>query len=179
MKKIALAILGILLFSSCFAPIQITEENREIHNFQVNNGVISWSYIYDAASDIEDVKSWFEENFIISQNKGDKIIGKTEENTIPYKRVGYSSGNVLLLFQHPCEVYFTALFKDNRYKVIVERISWNATLNGTRVTSSLQEVAFKDGGYNPAFVNYAGEQLDKCLYHIFDARITNEEDIDW
>ncbi len=188
MKRILISIsIAVLLLSSCGFSTEITSENRTLNNFTVSNGNVTWSYIYQYESSYnERVKNWVLDNFNIKRNDGDHLVCSTNKMTLPYEEAGYSYMNILLLFRHPCTIYFTADFKDGKFRVIVDNIIWEPQVGVTtysgRVglsqgagTMDLHDVAFKGSGYNNAFVNYSSAQLNDILTYYFRPKLSKQK----
>lgn len=186
MKKVLLFLSMALLAVSCGTAIQITDANREINNFVYNNGSVTWSKVYEFnAADMNAVKDWFQSSFKITKETEKSIIGETNSNSLPIQEVGYSRMSVIMLLTHPCVVYFTTDFKEDRYRVNVNRIIWTPQVGITTYgvtqgvgTMDLNEIAIQNGGYKSAFYNTTSVQLDKMLTYMFTPRLNQTSNDD-
>ena len=177
MKKLLIYATLVLMTSACGIPIIVDDTNRTINNFRYDNGKVTWSYVYHMEElDSSNVHQWFLDNFDIRNDEGNKVIGQSFTGELPIREAGLQRGNTVMMFLQPCIVYFTAEFKDNRYRVIVNEIIWNvqAAVSSNNVTfgagsSSLSEVATKGQGYNSTFYNYNSDTLNKLLFTLFNA----------
>lgn len=181
MKKILSLFSIIFIASACSTTIPITTENRQVNNFLYDNGSVTWSNVYEfAKEDYDAVRQWFSTSFQITKENEKSIIGETNQNSLPIQECGLDRMAVAMLFSHPCVVYFNTDFKENRYRVIVNRIIWYPQVGITThgVTQgvgamSLSEVAVKNGGYNSAFYNTASAQLNTILRYLFTPKLNS------
>lgn len=186
MKKVIFFIFAAIFAVSCGTAIQITDSNKEVNNFVYNSGSVSWSKVYEFnASDADAVKDWFHQNFKITKDGDKSIIGESNQNALPIEEAGYSRMSVIMLLTHPCVVYFTTDFKEDRFRVIVNRIIWSPQVGITTygVTQgvgnmNLNEIALKNGGYSSVFYNTTSVQLDKMLNYMFTPRLNQASNDD-
>jgi hypothetical protein len=177
MKKIVLITLSFVVYS-CGTTIDFSKVNEPVNNFRTIGGNVLWENIYDySPSDSLNVISWFKNKFEISFKNESSIFGQSRKETLPYKKAGYSAMNVIIFLQHPCEVFFTVDFKDNRYRVIVNKILWYPAINAnygavstnSNLIMSLDEVAHNSNGYNSTFINRSSKQINDMLSVMFEA----------
>ncbi len=184
MKKILLFIGIIITAVSCGAPTQVQTNGtaNEVNNFKLGDGSVTWSKVYQfTASEFDAVKSWFDSNFKITKDTEKTIIGETNSDSLPIEEVGYKRMGVVMLLTHPCVVYFTTDFKEDRYRVTVNRIIWTPQLVTARNgigTMSLNEIAVQKNGFKPIFYNTTSVQLDKMLDYMFTARLNQSSSND-
>lgn len=179
MKHLPLLLSIVVLFASCGTALQITDANREFNNFTCESNSVYWSYVYPMASaDSAAVRDWFNASFSITKDSPKSIIGESNKNSLPYSESGLDRMSMIMLFQHPCVVYFKADFKENRYRVIVDRIIWYPQVGVTTYgvtqgvgTMDLNEIALKKGGLSSVFYNTSSEQLNTMLTYMFTARL--------
>ena len=188
MKKPLLLFSIIFLASSCAMTIPVTSENRQVNNFLFDNGTVTWSNVYEFSRDDYDaVRQWFSTNFHITKENEKSIIGETDKNSLPVQESGLDRMSVVMLLSHPCVVYFNTDFKEDRYRVIVNRIIWypqvRITTHGVSQgigAMDLNELAVKDGGYSSAFYNTSSAQLNTILKYLFTPKLSNgRSDDNW
>ena len=187
MKRTILTIVAIvaaiLIVTGCATSIPITDANREVNNFRFNNGAISWQKVFQFnGQDYVAVRDWFNKSFIVTRENESSIIGETSENTLPIQEAGFDRLAVTMLMTYPCVVYFSTDFKDDRYRVTVNRIIWHPNIGITTygVTNTigamdLNELALKGNAYNSVFYNTSSVQLDAMLSHLFTAKLNNTD----
>ena len=184
MKKL-ITLIGIaFLVMSCATTVQVTEDNRSVNNFELNNGTVTWSQVFPM-NDAEAVRAWFASNFTISKSAETRLIGETPKGGLPVNEVGLNRMSVIMILTHPCVVYFTTDFKEDRYRVVVNKIIWYPQVAVTTYgvsqgigTMDLNEIAVKNGGFKSVFYNTSSKQLDTMLNYLFKARIDAPEDAD-
>jgi len=93
MKKLIFITAGLLLAFTSFAKEQNTDT---INNFTLNDGSVTWTYIYENQDSVA-ARIWFTENFEITQNVDRKIIGKTHKSVLPINEAGYSNMSVIMI----------------------------------------------------------------------------------
>lgn len=184
MKKLVVFIIAAFSLMSCGTAVMITDSNRTVNNFTYTNGSLTWTEVFQM-SDSTAVRDWFASNFTIKQNDPAKIIGETPQSALPVSESGLDRMSVAMLLTHPCIVYFTTDFKQDRYRVTVNKIIWYPQVGITTYgvtqgvgTMALSEVAVKDGGYKSAFYNTSSKHLDQILRYLFTARIDNQNNND-
>lgn len=184
MKKLIAIIGAALMIMSCATTIQVTESNRSVNNFDFNNGSVTWSQVY-TMKDGAAVRDWFASNFTISKDSGNKLIGESPKSVLPINEAGFDRMSVIMLLTHPCVVYFTTDFKEDRYRVIVNKIIWYPQVGITTygVTQGvgamdLNEIAVQNGGYKSTFYNSSSKQLDAMLNYMFTAKINSQQNND-
>ena len=171
---------------SCGTAIQITDANREVNNFVYNNGSVTWSNVYNfQASDYDLVRDWFAKSFNITRESEKSIIAETNKNDLPVQEAGLDRMSVVMLLTHPCVVYFNTDFKEDRYRVTVNRIIWypQVAVTGSVLTQGvgamdLNELALKGGGYSSVFYNTSSKQLNTILTYLFTPKL-NKADDNW
>lgn len=154
-----------------------------VHNFSITDGSVTWANVFEG-HDVSSARTWFEENFTITKDDGTKMIGETAQNVLPYQQTGLKQSKVPALCQYPCVVYFTAEFKDDRYRVVVNRIVWSPQI-GAHVgglllgigTMDLNELALKKGQFTPGFFRRDAESINAMLEYMFKAKSTAA--VDW
>ena len=179
MKRILLLLSLILTLSSCGTTVPITETNREVNNFLFSDGSVTWSKVYQFnADDYNAIRAWFHTSFNITKEEDKSIIGETNKNSLPIQEAGLDRMAVVMLLTHPCLVYFNTDFKEDRYRVIVNRIIWYPQVGVTTygVTQGvgamdLNEIALQDGGYKSAFYNNSSAQLNTMLSYLFTPKL--------
>lgn len=188
MKRLLLSIWTIVVASSCAVSIPITEENREISNFVFNEGTVTWQKVYQFdEQDYGAVRDWFEKSFTITRENETSIIGETSENALPVTEAGLDRMAVAMVFTKPCVVYFSTDFKEDRFRVKVNRIIWHPNVSVTTygVTSSVQtmdlnEIALKGNGYSSIFYNSSAAKLNTMLTYLFTPKIgADDASDDW
>lgn len=181
MKRLIYCIIALLGFTACGTAIKVTSENATVNNFTFNDGTVTWSKVYPInPADSAAVRDWFASNFTITRNGEKTIFGEMPKNALPVKESGQDRMQVMMLLSHACVVYFTADFKDNRYRVVVNRIIWYPQMALTVYGVSqgvgamdLNEVALKNGGYSSAFYRTTSKQVDLCLDYLFTAKLNS------
>jgi hypothetical protein len=177
MKNIVFLLLIIVVYS-CSTTINFSKVNEPINNFSYTGSILRWENIYNySQSDSINVVSWFKNRFSITSDQPNKISGQTLKESLPYKKAGYNNMNVILLLKEPCEVFFTIDFKENRYRVIVNKILWYPSTNlnlgyistNTNMVMSLEELALKNNGYRSTFVKNSSKQVNDILSLLFTA----------
>lgn len=178
MKKIIIIALGITIALSSWAQ-------DSVNNFTIKDGSVTWTKVYED-QEMDAAREWFIDHFNIEHKAETKLTGKTSENVLPLQSVGLSINRVVLVLQHPCVVYFTVDFKEDRYRVRVNNIIWNPQMalnaGGSFIgigTIDLAELALRRGQFAPAFLRHTGEELDMLLEYMFNAPadyISEEED---
>lgn len=187
MKKLLYIIGVILITCSCGSAIQITDSNREINNFVYNTGSVSWSNIYQFnPEDYGAIRNWFNQSFKITKETDKSVIGETNQNVLPIAESGLDRMSVIMLFSHPCIIYFSTDFKEDRYRVIVNRIIWNPQVGVSTYgvyqavgPMDLNEVALKGGGYNSVFYNKSSKDLNTMLTYIFTPKLNSMTNDEW
>lgn len=187
MKKLLYFIGVILITCSCGAPVQITDSNREINNFVYNNGSVTWSNVYHFnPEDFESVKIWFNQSFNITKETDKLMIGETNQNVLPIAESGLDRMSVVMLFTHPCVVYFNTEFKEDRYRVTVNRIIWYPNVGITTYglhqkvsPMDLNEIAIDNGGYKSVFYKKSSYDLDTMLTYIFTPKLNSLSNDNW
>jgi len=175
-----------LMLSSCSTTLQVTDSNRSVNGFTFDSGSVYWSEVFPI-SDSTAVRSWFDSSFKITKEQTKSVLGETEKNSLPYEQAGYDSMTIIMLFRHPCIVYFTADFKSDRYRVTVDRIVWYPQVAVTTYgvsqgvgTMDLNSIAVKNGGYSSVFYNTSSVQLNRILTQMFTAKISKvRRDDNW
>jgi len=188
MKRHLLILLTVILAASCAMSIPVTDENRERNNFVFNDGTVTWQKVYPfAPEDYGAVRDWFEKSFTITRENETSIIGETSENTLPIQEAGLDRMAVIMILAKPCVVYFSTDFKEDRFRVKVNRIIWHPNVSVTTygITSSVQtmdlnEIATKGTGYSSVFYNTSSVQLNTMLTYLFTPKIgTADASDDW
>lgn len=187
MKKILLFFACITFFASCSSTIQITDTNREVNNFIYNDGAVSWSNIYSFnPSERDAIYDWFQSNFKVTKESANSITAETNQSALPIEEAGLNKMSVVMLLQHPCVVYFNTDFKNDRFRVIVNRIIWTPQVAVTSYgitqgvgTISLSEMAVKNGGYNSIFYNSTSSQLNTILTYLFTPKLNTKQNDNW
>ena len=156
-----------------------------VNNFTIKDGTVTWTKVFESQK-AETAREWFLDHFDIERKADAKLTGKTPENVLPVQAVGLNINRVVLAIQHPCVVYFTVEFKEDRYRVRVNNIIWNPQMalnaGGSFIgigTIDLAELALRRGQFAPAFLRHTGEELDMLLEFMFNAPadyISEEED---
>ena len=184
MKRILVLITLVLTTVSCGTAIQITDSNREVNNFVYNNGAVTWSNVYQfQASDYDLIRDWFAKSFKINRESDKSIIAETDKNSLPVQEAGLDRMAVVMLLTHPCVVYFNTDFKEDRFRVTVNRIIWypQVAVTGSILTQGvgamdLNELALKDEGYSSVFYNTSSKQLNTILTYLFTPKISKADD---
>lgn len=182
MNRIFILLCAVSLFVSCGTYIQVTNDNREVCNFTCNDGSMSWSNIFRFdPSELDAVKTWYNSNFDVKKETEKMIIGETHSSALPLDEVGLNRMNVVMLMTHPCVVYFTTDFKEDRCRVTVNRIIWNPQVGVTTYgitqgvgTIDLNELALRQGYYRSTFYNTTSEQLNKILTYMFTPKLDQQ-----
>lgn len=180
MKRYLLLLLSFVVASSCASAIPITDTTREVNNFVFNEGTVYWQNVYQFdAKDSGAVRDWFTQSFNITREGDSSIIGETSENVLPIREAGLDRMSVIMLLTHPCTVYFNTDFKEDRFRVTVNRIIWHPNIGITTygVTTSvsamdLNSTALKGNGYSYVFYNTTSGQLDKMLTYLFTPKLS-------
>lgn len=175
MKKFLL-IAACFIVTSCGSTIDFGKINEPINNFRTVGGNIIWENIYEfSPSDSLNIIEWLKRNHIISKESNNMISGQTHKESLPYKKAGYGTMNMIILLQHPCEVFYTIDFKETKYRVIVNKILWYPAVNAifgnvstnSNLVMSLDEVAHKNNGYKSIFINQSSKQINDMLNVLF------------
>lgn len=184
-----LSLLGLILtLSSCGTTIPINETNREVNNFLFSDGSVTWSKVYQFnADDYDAIRDWFNTSFNITKEGDKSVIGETNKNSLPIQEAGLDRMAVTMLLTHPCVVYFNTDFKEDRYRVIVNRVIWYpqvaVTTHGVSQgvgAMDLNEIALQDGGYKSVFYNTSSAQLNTMLSYLFTPKLNkSRRDNDW
>ncbi len=181
MKRLLSLLFSILTLSSCGTTIAVTQDNRTVNNFTFESNNVTWSQVYPmAAADSSAVRDWFSSSFTVTKDSPRSITAETPKNALPASEAGISSMSLILLFNHPCVVYFTSDFKADRYRVLVHRIIWYPQVAVTTYGVSqgvgamdLNEIAVKNGGYKSTFYNTSSEQLNRLLTALLTAKVSS------
>ena len=188
MKKSLLLFSIVFIASSCATTIPVTSENNQVNNFLFDNGTVTWSNVYEfKKEDYDAVRKWFSTDFQITKEDEKYIIGETNRNSLPVQEAGLDRMAVVMLLSHPCVVYFNADFKEDRYRVIVNRIIWYPQVGITThgVTHGvgamdLNELAVRGGGYSSSFYKTSSAQLNTILKYLFTPKLNSgRSDDNW
>ncbi len=187
MKKLALILGTAILAVSCATAIPITDANREVNNFSFADGTVTWQNVYQFETrDAEAVRDWFDKSFNITRESGNTIIGETSENALPIAESGLSRMSVIMLLTHPCTVYFSTDFKEDRFRVTVNRIIWhpNVAVTTYGITQGvgamdLNEIALKGNGMSSVFYSTTSAQLNQMLTYMFTPKLKRSGDDNW
>ena len=102
------------------------------------------------------------------------------------KEAGLSWGSTTIILQKPCTVYFTTDFKEDRYRVTVNRIIWEPQMSAISYgiassvgPMSLNDIATTKNGYNSTFYNQTSEQLYLMLEYLFTPKLEARANDDW
>lgn len=184
MKKIII-LFFVCVLQSCGSIVELSSINWPINNFYYDGNNVNWEQVYEYQNtDSLKIANWFKSQFNITNNNDGKLYGNSRRSSLPYKKAGYGSMDIIILLRHPCEVFFTIDFKKDKYRIVVNNIIWypeisfqtsKYTSTNSNFTISLDEVAFKNGGCNSIFLNTTSNQLDTILKIIFKASINNRD----
>ncbi len=186
MKRLLFLLAGIVMLSSCATTIAVTRDNRTVNNFTFEGNNVTWSQVFPmAVTDSAAVRDWFASSFTVTKDSPKSISAETPKNVLPASEAGISSMNLIMLFNHPCIVYFTSDFKADRYRVIVNKIIWYPQVAVTTYGVSqgigamdLNEIAVKNGGYSSVFYNTSSKQLNELLTVLFTAKVSSAKNDD-
>lgn len=191
MKRIAHLILATFIISACGAAVPITQDSQDFLHFHSDGYSVTWSEIYQyAPEDSAAVRDWYNTAFDISDNQPGRIIGKTRKAALPTREIGLDPMATIMILLKPCEVYFTAEFKENRCRVLVNEIIWDPEMGVTSRsgglaisqgvgTMSLSEISIAERSWRGPFVKNSGPQLDRMLEFVFMPRPQQAADTDW
>lgn len=183
-------IISTLVITSCGAAVPITEDSRDFLHFHTDGYSVSWIEIYQyAAADSAAIRDWYNTSFDISDNKPERIIGKTRKSELPTSEIGLDPMSTIMILLKPCEAYFTAEFKENRCRIIVSEVLWDPQMGVTSRagnmsisqgvgTMSLSHISLSNRSWKGAFVKNSGPQLDRMLEYVFmpKPRLTSSDE---
>lgn len=188
MKRLAFILGTIILAVSCATAIPITDANREVNNFVFNNGTVTWQNVYQfKEGEYDAVRDWFSNSFKITKESEKSLIGETNQNALPIVESGLNRMSVIMLLTHPCVVYFNTDFKEDRYRVTVNRIIWYPQVGVTTYgitqgvgAMDLNEIALKGNGMSSVFYNTSSAQLNQMLTYMFTPKLNQAKtDDNW
>lgn len=184
-------IFSTLIIASCGAAVPITEDSQNFLHFHSDGYSVSWTEIYQyAAADSAAIRDWYNTSFDISDNKPERIIGKTRKSKLPTSEIGLDPMSTIMILLKPCEAYFIAEFKENRCRVIVNEIIWDPDMGVTARSGhiaisqgvgvmSLSHIALSDRSWKGAFVKNSGPQLDRMLEYVFMPKPQQSNHNEW
>lgn len=184
MKKI-LALIIAALPLMCGTAFAFNDDDRAVNNFTCTDGAVTWSRVFQT-DDINQAKDWFDMEFKITKDDTDLKVGETTPNALPIGPAGLKVMKVVTLLQHPCVIYFTAEFKEDRYRVTVNKIIWQPQLglatSGLLMgvgTMDLNELSMKNGDFAKTFYNKTSADLDKLLEYVFTVKAPRSSNDNW
>lgn len=153
--------------------IPVTNETSEFDNFVCDSGQIVWQFVYNT-EDIPAAKDFIRTHFAVKSETDNRSICESFKDVIPFEAVGYTYTDVPLVMQHPCTEYFVVDWKEDKYRVTITNVIWDAKVGlsmygamVTGVTINLQEVAFKYGEISSTFYNKTAPILNKIFMNQF------------
>ena len=189
MKVFHLFLIAISLVVSCGAMSQPGAPLKEVNNFVINNGVVTWSNVYNfSLEEMNSIHEWFYSNFNVSRENEKSIIAETYKNVLPINEVGLDRMSVVMILTHPCVVYFTTEFKEDRYRVTINRVIWYpqvavTTYNVTQGVGAmdLNDLALKKGNtFRSSFCKSISEHLNRIFTYMFTYhKVHEEQNDDW